>query len=186
MLRRAVPMLALAGILGLILIAAGGDVAVASKTPVVIPESAWLTDGVFKVSGLGEPSQQLIAQGVLAFSPLVEGTGEFELIISREGVIGDLVVTGTYTLPKPGKPSLVVSLPPLQSQIEIDTVLKATCKVNTKTVKEGETEVDQVKVNLNVKVQRCPLTAVPQADAKPKGCKNGTISYKGSGGHLPI
>jgi len=169
---------ALVGILGVFVFCVAGDTALAVKEPVTIPGSIWAVQGTLKLSGAGSGSETQALPADMAFGP-IDGLAADAFQLDLHMDPADLEVTGTYTELKPGKPVLTVDVAALQLvirsvfQSEGITLRSATLKVTPKN-KKG---VQSVRVFLNVKAQICeiPVGAL--------SCKNGTLQYKGTGGH---
>lgn len=164
------------------LLGVGSHVAVAAKTPVDIPGSLWLTDGLLKLSGSGG-SDMAVMQAIVGFGPLDDLAAD-ECGINVEPGDLNLVVLGTYFERVPGKPVCLVATDPLADEIkdafgippELNlTVRAATFKVTPKTKKGIET----IRAFLNIKLQVCGID-----DRGRYRCLNSTLQYKGVGGRF--
>jgi len=161
-----------------LLLLAPGHRAQAARELVTIPGTTWPVLGTFKVAGGGMGSEQAVVDGAVRFGPVDElVAGEFDLVIGPPDPA--ILVSGTYTEPKPGKVLCIVDPTDLEAQLEalisdsmgspVDiTMGKTTVKVKPK----SKLGVETIQVFFNSKAQIC------LNDAERIVCKNFRLQYK--------
>jgi len=176
MLRGVLRRAAFVGMLGLLLLAAGGDFALAVKDPVDIPDTHWLTAGEATMAVTAVPKLRYLAQGTLLFAPLPNPVtpGHFDLNVKGNSVPFEFDVTGLYTLPKPGKPVLTVDVAALMIELGQEYIIQ---KVTLKAKPKKVNGVDSITILFNLKARKCTDNGGTQT------CTNLKVTYKGVGGH---
>ena len=163
-------------LLGAFLLGVSGDVAVAARESISVQSSSWRTTGFTKLKGIpGAPTTPLVSEAIVGFGDLpgpgLPGDFGLVLIFLEE----DLTIEGTYAEPTPGKPVFFIDLVALDAQFDTPPFLIEAATLKAKT--RSRFGIDLLDAKFSIKLKVCPTDGAP--DAK---CKNGKVSYKGSGG----